>query len=86
MKQHKFTIILDYRLREYIPEGAYRRLMRLELCEAFGLEGANKTVLLNQRAKRGKEPTASQLQAMKRIFRKYGVPLELMFDPVEGEA
>lgn len=79
-KQYKFTIILDHRLKHIITEPAYRRLLRLELCEIFGFKGRYPIVQLNNRCKSGAEPTASQMAKMKRAFAKYGIKKDEIFD------
>lgn len=82
---YKFTIILEHNLKQRLPLQAHRQLMRHELCDALGLEGENRVTMLNQRCKSGKEPTHSQMKAMRRVFAKYGFSSNEIFDKPEGE-
>lgn len=80
MRNFQFTILLEQNLKKRLPESSDRRRLRLELCEVFGFDTQNKIESLNQRCKRGTEPTASQLKGMIKAFGRYGIGREEIFD------
>lgn len=81
MSNYKFiNIIQDKNLKKKLPESSDRRRLRLELCEIFGYRSINRIVVLRRRAASGTEPTASQLKAMQKVFAKYGIGKDEIFN------